>query len=83
MAATGPRPYPRLKPLMGSPPSATLLADVEPALPVMEHIQLRALGRFLLRGLDNPKVLYQVNSQATSTIAFMLEPSQRSKGFAS
>ncbi|KAG2432508.1 hypothetical protein HXX76_008853 [Chlamydomonas incerta] len=28
------------------------------AVPV-EHIELRALGRFLLRGLDNPKVLYQ------------------------
>ncbi|PNH10309.1 Adenylate cyclase [Tetrabaena socialis] len=25
----------------------------------VEHIELRALGKYLLRGLDNPKVLYQ------------------------
>ena len=32
------------------------------SLAPVEHIELRALGRFLLRGLDNPKVLYQVGA---------------------
>ncbi len=67
-----PRPRPCFLPLKGFPLPAKLLTDMEPALPVMEHIQLRALGRFLLRGLDNPKVLYQV-THATLRTAFHVE----------